>query len=304
MISWFAPRALPAKFVDYENHRTIGTMINTNAYITTLVLVGFLVLHYGLQTESKRLRFASIIVFLMTCYGIFISFSRAGWLAGILALVGLAAMYPRFILKTAMVIIPVFALVAGLFLQGQIGWASQRFMSDQSERSALSRVPVFAAAFRMFQIKPVFGWGYGNFDRFDRQFQSPTVGSVAGDNKDHASHNFFLSLIAEQGVVGTLLYLGPLFYWLVQSIKNFGSFRRNGFWSRKILVIFWMTMLSHVIVYNFANMRVVFALGCWWLVLGLIAHFNTSRQSTLVQELARVKSSTRPRLGMQRRLRA
>lgn len=301
VISWFAPRALPAKYVDYENHRTIGTMINTNAYVTTLILVGFLVLHYGLQTSSKRMRLVSILIFLMTCYGVFISFSRAGWLAGILALVGLTAMYPKFILKLGLVIVPVFLLVAGLFLQNQLVWASERFMSNQSERSALSRVPVYAAAFRMFQIKPVFGWGYGNFDRFDRQFQMPTVGDVAGDNKDHASHNFFLSMVAEQGLLGILLFLSPVLYWLGQSIKNFSEFPRDGFWSRKILVILWMEILSHIVVYNFANMRVVFGLGLWWVTMGLIGHFVSSRKPAFVRELARMEPITRPQFGIQKR---
>jgi O-antigen ligase len=283
IISWFEPRALPAKWVDYDHHRTIGTMVNTNAYVTTLILVGFLFLHYGMQSSSNRVRLVSIFVFLLTLYGIFISFSRAGWLAGILALVGLTAIYPKFILKLGLTIVPIFLLVSASFLQNQMAWAGQRLISDESEQSAFSRVPVYAAAIRMFQSKPFFGWGYGNFDRFDRRFQVPTVANISGDNKDHASHNFFLSMIAEQGLVGILLYLAPVFYWLRLTIKHFSKLPRDGFWSRKILVIFWMTLLSHIIVYNFANMRVIFGLGAWWLTLGLIARFMDFHRPILEQ---------------------
>jgi O-antigen ligase len=291
VVSWFAPRALPAKWVDYESHRTIGTLVNTNAYVTTLVLVGLLVLHYGLQSSSNRLRLVSIFIFLLTSYGIFISFSRAGWLAGILALMGLAIIYPKFILKLGLVVVPVFLLVAGIFLQDQLAWAGQRLISSESERSAFSRLPVYAAAVGMFQAKPFLGWGYGNFDRFDRQFQPSTVANISGDNKDHASHNFFLSMIAEQGLVGILLYLIPVFYWLRLTVKHFSKLPRDGFWSRKILVIFWMTILSHIVVYNFANMRVVFGLGAWWLTLGLIARFMDFHQHFFAQEPAMVIAS-------------
>ncbi len=284
MVSWFAPGSLPAKWVDYDNHRTIGTLVNTNAYVTTLILSGFLVLHYGLQSFSRRMRIASICVFLLALYGIFISFSRAGWLAGILALIGLTIIYPKVILKMGLISMPIFVLAAVFFLQSQLAWAGQRLLSGESERSAFSRVPVYAAAIRMFQEKPFLGWGYGNFDRYDRQFQPLTVGNVSGDNKDHASHNFFLSMIAEQGLIGILLYLTPVFYWLGSTLKHYSKLSRDGFWGRKVLIIFWMTILSHVVVYNFANMRVVFGLGAWWLTLGLIARFMDSHQPALLEQ--------------------
>jgi O-antigen ligase len=297
MISWFAPSALPAKWVDYDNHRTIGTLVNTNAYVTTLILVGFLVLHYGQQSRSNQIRLISVFVLLLTLYGIFISFSRAGWLAGILALMGLVSIYPKLMLKLGLGVVPILLLAAGVFLPNQLAWAGQRLNSGESERSAFSRMPVYAAAIRMFQSKPFFGWGYGNFDRYDRQFQPLTVANISGDNKDHASHNFFLSMIAEQGLIGILLYLTPVFYWLRMNIKHFSKLPCDGFWSRKILVIFWMTILSHVVVYNFANMRVVFGLGAWWLTLGLIARFMDSQQHLFEEEQAMSTNSQQMRIN-------
>jgi O-antigen ligase len=301
VISWFAPKALPAKWVDYENHRTIGTLVNTNAFVTTLVLTGFLVLHYGQQSTSNRIRLGSIFVLLLTAYGIFISFSRAGWLAGALALLGLAAAYPKFMFKLGLAVVPVALLVASVFLQNQLTWAAQRLISGDSEQSALSRVPVYAAAVRMFQAKPYFGWGYGNFDRFDRQFQNPPVANISGDNKDHASHNFFLSMIAEQGLVGILLYLTPVFFWLRMTVKYFSKLPRDGFWGRKILIVFWMTILSHFVVYNFANMRVIFGLGSWWLTLGLIARFMDFYQPAYAQETLRVGAFQQKQLTFTKR---
>jgi hypothetical protein len=37
------------------------------------------------------------------------------------------------------------------------------------------------------------------------------------------------------------------------------------------LLIFWLAILSHVVVNNFSNMRVVFGLGIWWMTLAFIA---------------------------------
>lgn len=296
VISWFSPRALPAKWVDYENHRTIGTLINTNTYVTTLILAGFLLFHFGMQSSSKQIQLGAIGILLLTLYCIFISFSRAGWLAGVLTMIGLTAIYPKTILKLGLIAVPTFLIIGVFFLQNQLAWAAQRFKSGDSEQSALSRLPVYAAAVGMFQEKPFFGWGYGNFDRYDRQFQSSSLANLSGDNKDHASHNFFLSILAEQGLIGILLYLMPVLYWLRMTFKHFSKLPREKFWGRKILVVLWMSILSHIIVYNFANMRVIFGLGAWWLTLGLISRYMDAHQSFYVQELIETVNSQQLRL--------
>ena len=133
----------------------------------------------------------------------------------------------------------------------------------------------------MFKTKPLFGWGYNNFDRYDRQFQT-AIGEFSAQ-KDHASHNVYLTLIAEQGITGLLLFTLPLLWWLVQTLSVWGKFPQHGFVNRNLIFIFWLVMLFHVVVNNFSNMRVVFGLGMWWITLGLIActanSFQTSRSS-------------------------
>ena len=121
----------------------------------------------------------------------------------------------------------------------------------------------------MFEQKPLTGWGFDNFDRYDREFQSE-VGDFIPE-KDHASHNVYLTLLAEQGLVGWLLFLGPAIWLLVRTVRVFSSLPRTGLASRKLVVLLWAVLAAHVTVNNFSNMRVVFGLGQWWLVLGLIA---------------------------------
>lgn len=299
-VAWFSPGILPRDWVDHENHRTIGTLVNTNGFVTTMVLAGFLVFHYGHQSSSFRIRAASILTFLLTVYSIFLSFSRAGWLAGALALIGLVAIYPRILMRIGLSILPILILASGIFLQNQLTFASQRLASDQSENSAFSRLPVIMAAIRMFMDKPLLGWGYGNFDSLGGQFRNMPISDFAGageilgvdkllgDEKDHASHNFFLTTAAEQGLIGVIFFLAPLAYWLKVTVNRFSKLPKNGFWSRNLLVVLWMALLSHFIVYNFANMRVVFTLGIWWLALGLIANYLESQEPLFSSEIQTV----------------
>lgn len=286
IISWFAPSVLPKHWVDYESHRTIGTMINAYAYVTTLIMSSYMVLHYGLQSSSTRIRNAAIVTFLISIYAILICFSRSGWLAAIISMIGIIAIYPRFMLRLILIGLPLFMIVAGIFLQDQIKWARERLYSEQAENSALSRMPVYLAATKMFASKPLTGWGYGNFDYYDRQFQLYKFLNITKYNeKDHASHNFFLTICAEQGLFGISFFLAPMLYWLRISFKRFNQFPVQGYWGRGILVIFWMVITSHVITYSFTNTRIVFTLGVFWLTIGMIARFIDSHPVALSESL-------------------
>jgi len=270
ILSWYLPHWLPAAWLTQVGSRTIGSLVNPSVYTTTLTFSSLLVLHAGLTSKSVSFRRIAILTFCLAGYSVFISFSRASWIGGIIVLVGLLFLYPRFILKTSLIVTAVIVLFGGWLLADQVQWAQARLSSVESERSALSRLPVYYASYRMFQSKPFLGWGYGNFDRFDRRYQERVAG-LAIDDKDHASHNVYLTIIAEQGLIGLGLFLTPVIWLFVLSVRAFSGMPKNGFWSRKLLVILWLVIFSHIAVNNFSNMRVVYGLAMWWITLGLIA---------------------------------
>lgn len=270
ILSWYLPQWLPSEWLTQVGSRTIGSLVNTGVYTTTLTFSSLLVLHAGLTSKSVSFRRISILTFCLAGYSIFISFSRASWIGGIIVLVGLLFLYPRFILKTSLIVAAVILVFGGWLLTDQIQWAQARLRSEEAERSAFSRVPVYYASYRMFQAKPFLGWGYGNFDRFDRRFQV-LMADLPIDDKDHSSHNLYLTTIAEQGIIGLGLFLTPVIWLFILSRRAFPGMPEKGFWSRKLLVILWLVIFSHIAVNNFSNMRVVFGLGIWWITLGLIA---------------------------------
>jgi len=271
VLSWSAPLVLPSAWLDRAGSRTTGSLQSYSVFTVTIVTCGLLILQSALNHDlGKTKRLLYYLLFVLAYVMIFFSFSRGSWLAGLVVLGGLAVIYRRFIARFTLITIPVVAILLGVGLLGPYAeWASQRFYSDQSEEAALSRLPIYYASYRMFEEKPVVGWGYGNFDRFDRLFQE-RVGDLVNPEKDHASHNLYLTILAEQGIVGIFFYLVPMFWWLVLSVRAYPKLPAEGFWSRKLLVVFWLLLLFHFIVNNFSNMRVVYGLGMWWITLGFI----------------------------------
>jgi O-antigen ligase len=271
LLQWAAPGVLPGGWLSRVGQRTTGSLSHPNVYGVTVLAAGLVTLHLGLNHPNRSVRAASVAIFGLAGFMGFFTFSRATWLATLaVGLTGLL-LYPKPVLKLGL---GVLVLALGIGSTGAFGFvvdqASARFMSEQSTESALSRLPVVLASIRMFEAKPLTGWGYENFDRFDLQFQS-SVGDLFVPDKDHASHNFYLSLAAEQGLPGIVLYLGPALILAFATPAAYRRLPRYGIVSRRLVVVLWTIPAAQFIVNNFSNLKVAFGFGVWWLSLGLIA---------------------------------
>ncbi len=272
VLGWLAPGLLPKSWLDRADTRTVGSLDHPNVYGTTVLIAGTW-LFYLLVTrnDSRSRRWGQLFLFVGLTMA-FLTFSRATWLAAIAVGAVLFLLYRRQVTSvgvTGLLIVTV-VLMSGVAAP-IVDRATTRFFSEASQESALSRLPVVVASLRMFEAKPIAGWGYGNFDQYDFQFQG-SVADLFVPDKDHASHNLYLTILAEQGAIGLLTYLGPAFLLLIATPRAYRRLRRHPTLDKNVLVVLWMLPLSHLIVNNLSNMRVPFGLGLWWLSLGLIAN--------------------------------
>ena len=269
-LSLVAPQYVPQAWLNHFGERVTGSLVSPSIYGVALLFSGGVLFHAAQSTLPTTRCMLYTCGALASFFFVFLSLSRANWLAGMLVFGGLTVMYSRQMYSWSLRALPLILILGVLFSEQVTTLVNQRLYSEESRKSAASRIPVYVAGFRMLLAKPVYGWGYGNFDRYDRRFQ----GSVAGftdDNQDHASHNFYLTLLAEQGLVGFTLYLFPMVWWLMRSLKRRSTLPPDGLWSRKLLGVFWLSILAHIVVNQFSNMREGYGLGLWWLTLGLIA---------------------------------
>jgi len=270
LLAWYTPQILPSLWLEDEL-RTTGTLGSYGAYAVTIIFSSLFLLQFSSNQRAGLVRNLYWFSFILAVLGVFMSFSRGAWAAGILVILGLLLIDRKHIVRIGLVVIPLTYFLAGGPLAGQIDWARERLYSERSEQSALIRLPVFQASVRMLAAKPFFGWGYENFNRYDWQFYSAVEG-VAAPVKDRSSHNFYLNLLAEQGLIGAFLFLAPFFWWLLHSLKKIPSLPAEGFWSRRSLVLSWLFIFAYMTINTFHNMRVVFGLGMWWVGLALIAN--------------------------------
>jgi putative inorganic carbon (hco3(-)) transporter len=285
LAAWVAPGALPSEWLDKLGQRTTGSLESPDVYGSVVLFCGLFLLAAALSRRGYVTRLSPLVLFVISIFFVFLTYSRASWLAGLFALVGVLFLARGAVAQLALVLIPIALLlnVSGA-LNSQVEFARDRLNSETSEESALSRLPVAYASVRMFEAKPLFGFGYENFNRFDYSYQR-RVGNLVYPQKDHSSHNLYLTLLAEQGLVGFALYVGPALWWLGRTKSRWRSLPRSGLVSRKLVGALWLAIAGHVIVNNFSRMQIPFGLGIYWLSLGLIASLLSRQYSP--EELAR-----------------
>lgn len=74
--------------------------------------------------------------------------------------------------------------------------------------SSMERVYRWVAIMQMYEDRPVFGFGPGNFYPYYMKYTVTSFETYVSDNPERSTaHNYFLLLLAEQGIVGVLIFI-------------------------------------------------------------------------------------------------
>ena len=166
----------------------------------------------------SKLLLIPLAILLFACVAV--SYSRGAYIAsaaGVVVLVGLRS-------KMAAVILVLGGAILALTLYPAFLEARQGASLSSADRYALllgedTRAKVAAAGLAMFAAFPVFGVGFGLF-----QIVSPAY--IPGGTTDSTySHNQFLNVLAEQGVVGAIIVAGIVLILLFTLVRSNGPLR-------------------------------------------------------------------------------
>lgn len=217
----------------YNDHTAYGAALA----IFYPVIIG-LIFYPG---SRKSTRFAAFIITIIMTVAIILSYSRAAWISIVAAfVVFLLIMFKiRFywvVLGTAVII------GAFVFFQQQVFDVLEKNKQDtsadfvehvrsianiSSDASNLERINRWQAALRMFEERPVTGWGPGTYQFIYAPFQlakEKTIISTNLGDKGNA-HSEYLGPLAEMGFPGLLIILSLV---IVVIYKGLSVYRRGG----------------------------------------------------------------------------
>jgi putative inorganic carbon (hco3(-)) transporter len=268
-------------------------------YSAVLALVApvFIVMTFN-RSLKPWARIIALVFFLTFSMGILFSYSRASWVSLIIAFGGFIILAMR--IKFRMLLAGLVLLVAGLFVfQTEIMMQLQRNTQESSgefsehvrsisnitsDASNLERINRWRAAFRMFEERPIMGWGPGTYQfvyaPFQRSEDYTIITTHFGDMGN--AHSEYIGPLAESGMPGMLAFLCLALAVIATGVRLYKKAATRELKLMALgITLGLITYLTHGLLNNFLNTDEASVL--FWSMLAMLVSmdvFHKPEQST------------------------
>ncbi|ANS26718.1 O-antigen ligase family protein [Rhodococcus opacus] len=213
-----------------------------------VLIIGFIVAMVlaGERSEPLWRRVLAVAIALASAYGVYLTHTRAVWLAFAIVLVG-GALYARGFRSGFVSGIAVSVLAVAT------NWSTFTSADRQaggvgSEGELLDRLNTLATSVWAIREEPLLGWGVGRFTALNTYHHtqwSSDVPWVRGFGI--ASHLNELGIVAELGLIGLVLWLAVLVLVCVKLIRAYRALPAEGLCGRRLGFVAIMTFLVLVV---------------------------------------------------------
>lgn len=216
---------------------------------------------------TRRVAFVSFGVLAM---GILFSYSRAAWVSLIIAVGAFLILAMR--IKFRMILAGTVLLLGSLFVfqteimmrlqkntqesSGDFSEHARSISNITSDASNLERINRWRSAIRMYQERPVLGWGPGTYQLvyapFQRSEDYTIITTHFGDLGN--AHSEYIGPLAESGLPGMLLFVAMALAMLATGVKLFKKAPdRNLRYTALAITLGLTTYFSHGVLNNFLD---------------------------------------------------
>jgi len=237
------------------------------AYGAALAIYLILALTYVFLPDIKKSRKLIIIgVVALLSLALTLSNCRAAWLSMIAALGVLICVLLRikfrWIAAAAIILVGLFLTFQNQIIDvleknnqdasGDLVENIQSITNISTDASNLERINRWQSAFRLFNERPVFGWGPGTYQFVYAPYQmskeKTIISTNAGDGGN--AHSEYFGPLAEQGLVGSLLVLTLVIVTVYCGIKTYNRCKNK---RAKVLVLGATLSFISYFVHGFLN---------------------------------------------------
>lgn len=203
----------------YNDHTAYGAVLAM--YIPVIIAMLF-------QSNASKI-YKILYIFLISIFtaAIILSFARAGWLSlvaatGVFFTLLLKIKFRTLLLTTITFTVLFFSFQDEIFIalgrnntdsEGDMSKNISSMTNISTDASNLERINRWSCAVRMFQEKPVLGWGPGtymfNYAPFQKSNERTIISTNFGTNGN--AHSEYLGPLSEQGLIGMLIVVVMLF---------------------------------------------------------------------------------------------
>jgi O-antigen ligase len=220
----------------FRNHVNYAALLSI-----ALPFVWFARFWYKKGTISRRaIIFGIIVIFI----GIVFSYTRAAWVALVLAI-----MIYYFIRLKILHYFVAFIFIGSILFVGYMAhdntyldyapnYESTIYHGDLGQHleatielqdlSSAERIYRWVAAFHMFTDRPYTGFGPGNFYPYYKHYTVLSFRTYVSENEEQSTvHNYYLLMLVEQGIVGFILFIGLVWVLLYYAEKVYHQTKKR-----------------------------------------------------------------------------
>ena len=227
----------------------------------TIILIS---LFFAMKRNWKKLALAGIIA--MNLYSVLFLFSRAAYAGLAIGMFFLFAARKKILLVPLVVLIVMWQAFLPETVKERIEMTTDS--SGTLDKSSERRILVWQDSLDLFYESPIVGVGFGVF-RY--------MGLALGD-----THNIYLKILAEQGLIGITIFLILLFIFFIQGIKLFTG--GDDPMSKALGLGFAITIIVLIVNNMFGDRWTYMELSAYlWIFAALVTRLN------ILSDQARVK---------------
>lgn len=237
----------------YKDHTSYGALLAF--YIPPVVALAF----NKLMEPRKRTLYIGLTVLLFA--GIIFSYSRAAWVS-LVGATGIWCCYKMHI-KLSVIIAGLALVGVGFFTFGDSLMRDMKSNNQDSstdfaehvksisnvstDASNLERINRWNCALRMFDERPLFGWGPGTYMFYYAPFQVSYERTIISTNEGDMgnAHSEYLGPLAEEGVLGPLTLVAVM---IATIITGFRAIRKT---NNKMLAMIGLSVIIGLFTYYF-----------------------------------------------------
>lgn len=237
-------------------------------------------------TRQVTAKVGILLIIATCCYCLLFSFSRGGYVGILVGMIIVGMFKSRWLLAVVAVLVIGWQTLLPVSVQERIAMTTGDAAEGQTfDSSAEDRINLWEDAMVLFKQNPITGTGFETYESMGRLGYADT-------------HNYYLKVLAETGVVGFFLFL-VLLWKLFRSGVSLFFITDDPFW--RGLSLGFIALLASTVVLNLFGDRWSYQQvdGYLWVILGCVMSGLQSEESAkaeIVEDVEQLPAQEEPQL--------
>lgn len=237
-------------------------------------------------TRQVSAKVGILLIIATCCYCLLFSFSRGGYVGILVGMIIVGMFKSRWLLAVVAVLVIGWQTLLPVSVQERIAMTTGDAAEGQTfDSSAEERINLWEDAMVLFKQNPITGTGFETYESMGRLGYADT-------------HNYYLKVLAETGVIGFFLFL-VLLWKLFRSGVSLFFITDDPFW--RGLSLGFIALLASTVVLNLFGDRWSYQQvdGYLWVILGCVMSGLQSEESAkaeIVEDIEQLQAQEEPQL--------